>query len=64
MISERLRYLPVRPSDLDDFHRLVQDDHVRRYLLDGHIVPRNWSKERIQESQAVRTPGSRDLVSS
>jgi len=53
MISERLRYWPVRPSDLDDFHRLVQDDHVRRYLLDGQIVPRKWSKERIQSSQAL-----------
>jgi RimJ/RimL family protein N-acetyltransferase len=45
--------LPVRPSDLNDFHRLVEEDHVRRYLLDGHIVPRKWSKERIQESQAL-----------
>jgi RimJ/RimL family protein N-acetyltransferase len=53
MISIRLRYRLVRPSDLDDFHRLVQDDHVRRYLLDGQIVPREWSKERIQSSQVL-----------
>ena len=53
MISERLRYLPVRQSDLDDFHLLTQDDHVRRYLLDGHVVTRNWSEERVQDSQAL-----------
>ena len=53
MKSERLQYLPARPPDLDAFHRLVQDGHVRRYLLDGHIVPRNWSEERVQESQAL-----------
>ena len=29
MKSERLRYWPVKPSFLEDFHRLVQDDHVR-----------------------------------
>ena len=53
MTSERLRYQLVRPSDLDAFHRLVQDDHVRRYLLDGRIVPRKWSEERVQESKVL-----------
>ena len=28
-LSERLRYRPVEPADLDAFHRLVQDEHVR-----------------------------------
>ena len=51
--SERLRYQPVRSSDLDAFHRLVQDEHVRRYLLDGCIVSRKWSEERLQDSQAL-----------
>ena len=53
MTSERLQYWPVQLPDLNDFHRLVQDDHVRRYLLDGHIVPRKWSEEQIQYSQAL-----------
>ena len=53
MTSERLQYQPVRSSDLDAFHRLVQDERVRRYLLDGHIVPREWSEERIQDSQTL-----------
>jgi RimJ/RimL family protein N-acetyltransferase len=53
MMSERLRYQPIRSCDLDAFHRLVQDEHVRRYLLDGHIVPREWGEERIQDSQTM-----------
>jgi len=38
---------------LDDFHRLVQDEHVRRYLMDGQIFPREWSEQRIIESAAL-----------
>lgn len=33
MTSKRLTYQPVTPDRLDDFHSLVQDDHVRRYNL-------------------------------
>jgi ribosomal-protein-alanine N-acetyltransferase len=51
--SERLRYHPVEPGDLDAFHRLVQDEHVRRYMMDGHVFPREWTAERIRESQAL-----------
>lgn len=53
MNSERLRYQPVRTSDLDAFHCLVQDEYVRRYLLDGYIVPREWSEERVQQNEAL-----------
>lgn len=53
MTSERLRYHPVEPAHLDAFHRLVQDEHVRRYLMDGTIFPRDWSEERIRDSQAL-----------
>jgi RimJ/RimL family protein N-acetyltransferase len=35
---------------LDQFHALVQDDHVRRYLMDGELFPREWSEERVRES--------------
>ena len=54
MTSEKHRYQPVSSSDLDAFHHLLQDEHVRRYLLDGHIVPREWSEELIQDSQTLR----------
>lgn len=53
MFSERLRYQPVNPASLDAFHSLVQDEHVRQYMMDSNIFPREWSEERIQESQAL-----------
>ena len=53
MFSERLRYQQVGPADLDAFHRLVQDAHVRRYMMDGNVFPREWSAERIRESQSL-----------
>jgi RimJ/RimL family protein N-acetyltransferase len=52
-LSERLRYVPVAAATLDEFHALVQDAHVRRYLMDGHIFPREWSAARIRESEAL-----------
>ena len=53
MLSARLRYQPVEPANLDAFHGLVQDKHVRRYMMDGNVFPREWSAERIRESQAL-----------
>jgi RimJ/RimL family protein N-acetyltransferase len=53
MHSERLTYQPVEPAALDAFHALVQDEHVRRYLMDGNVFDRTWTVERIRESQAL-----------
>lgn len=50
MTSERLTYQPVTLARLDDFHSLVQDDHVRRYLMDGQVFPREWSEQRVRDS--------------
>ena len=50
MMSERLEYRPVTTATLDDFHRLVQDDHVRRYLMDGELFPREGSEQRVRDS--------------
>jgi [ribosomal protein S5]-alanine N-acetyltransferase len=50
MTSERLTYLPLSLAMLDDFHALVQDDHVRRYLMDGGLFPREWSEQRVRDS--------------
>lgn len=52
MVSERLRYRPVEVTDVDAFHRLVQDEHVRRYLMDGTVFPREWSADRMRDSEA------------
>jgi ribosomal-protein-alanine N-acetyltransferase len=51
--SERLQYQPVRHATLEAFHGLVQEEHVRRYLMDGQILPLEWSERRIRESEAL-----------
>jgi RimJ/RimL family protein N-acetyltransferase len=51
--SPRLRYEPLTIDRLDRFHSLVQDAHVRRYLMDGEILPPEWSEERIRDSEAL-----------
>ena len=48
--SPRLTYEPLRLEDLNDFVSLVQDAHVRRYLMDDEIFPRAWCEQRVRES--------------
>ena len=50
MLSERLTYRPLTLEFLDDFHQLVEDAHVRRFLMDGQIFPREWSEQRVADS--------------
>ena len=50
MLSERLQYELLSTATLDDFHALVQDAHVRRYLMDGQVLPRSWSADRVTDS--------------
>jgi ribosomal-protein-alanine N-acetyltransferase len=51
--SKRLGFTPVRGADLDSFHAVVTDAHVRRFLLDGKLQPRSWSEDRIRDSIAL-----------
>lgn len=53
MTSERLSYQPVSPATLDAFHSLIQDAHVRQYLCDGNVFPREWTEERVDDSRAL-----------
>jgi ribosomal-protein-alanine N-acetyltransferase len=53
MQSERLTYRPVEPSDLDGFSSLVQDAHIRRYMMDGLVFPPEWTAAHIRESDAL-----------
>jgi [ribosomal protein S5]-alanine N-acetyltransferase len=53
MMSPRLTYAPVGHADLHELHALVEDDHVRRYLLDGQLFPISWTAERIEESKEL-----------
>lgn len=40
-------------EELDAFHRLVVDPHVRRYLMDGTVFPPAWTAARIRDSDAL-----------
>ena len=51
--SERLRYAPLGPDDLRAFHGLIQDEYVRRYMLDGGVMTEDWSAARIRDSEAL-----------
>ena len=53
MTSPRLVYAPLAASDLDVFHGLVVDEHVRRFLMDGVVYPREWTAERIADSRTL-----------
>jgi RimJ/RimL family protein N-acetyltransferase len=50
--TPRLRCTPLGADDLATFHALVVDEHIRRYLLDGEVLPPAWSAERIADSRA------------
>jgi [ribosomal protein S5]-alanine N-acetyltransferase len=51
--SERLRYAPLGPDDLPAFHGLIQDEYVRRYMLDGQVMAEDWTAARIRDSEAL-----------
>jgi RimJ/RimL family protein N-acetyltransferase len=53
--TKRLLLTPLGEADVDAFHALVVDAHVRRYLLDGQVLPRAWAEEQVSRSQALFT---------
>ena len=53
MRSDRLTYRPVEPADLEALSGLVQDEHVRRYMMDGKLLPPEWSAAQIRASQEL-----------
>jgi RimJ/RimL family protein N-acetyltransferase len=53
LVSPRLRYRKVAAADLDVFHALLVDEHVRRYLLDGQVVPREAAADEIAASERL-----------
>jgi hypothetical protein len=56
--SPRLDYTPVSAAALDDFHALVRDPHVRRYLMDDTELPPEWSAARIADSERCSSGGA------
>src|SRR5690606_27470157 len=51
--SQRLVYRRLTGADLDAFHRLAVDPHVRRHLLDGQVMSREWADAEITGSEAL-----------
>jgi RimJ/RimL family protein N-acetyltransferase len=51
--SERLTYRPLAAGDLDAFAGLVQDAHIRRYMMDGQVLPASWAATKIAVSAAL-----------
>jgi ribosomal-protein-alanine N-acetyltransferase len=51
--SERLSYRPVTAADLPAFHGLVEDEHIRRYMMDGNVFPPSWTAGHIRHSEEL-----------
>lgn len=46
-------YEPMTATHADAFHALCSDEHVRRYLLDGAVLPLAWAEAEIERSLAL-----------
>lgn len=56
--SPRLTYRRLATADLEAFHALATDPHVRRFLLDGAVVDRAWcSAERARSDELFTSHG-------
>lgn len=51
--SERLHYRRLSAADVEAFHSLIVDQHVRRFLLDGLTMDRDWSVGQVAASDAL-----------
>jgi RimJ/RimL family protein N-acetyltransferase len=52
LVTARLTLTPLAPADLPVFHGLVTDAHVRRFMMDGQVLPESWAAARIDASVA------------
>ena len=52
ILTPRLRLTPLAPIDLAAFHALVTDPHIRRYMMDGEVLPLEWAAQQIDASLA------------
>ncbi len=51
--SPRLEYRRLTESELDEFHALAVDAHIRSYMFDGVEVERGWADEALAASDAL-----------
>ena len=50
MQSARLSYQSLELQDVERFHAMLTDPFIRRYLMDGEVVPESWVEAKIHES--------------
>lgn len=50
LLTPRLELAPLTREGAAPFHALVTDPHIRRYLMDGEIVPFEWASKQVDES--------------
>jgi len=48
--SPRLIYRRIGVADFQDFHRLVTEPSIRKYLMDGEVMEESWTMETIETS--------------
>ncbi len=53
LTSQRLSYRRLTERDVDVFHALCLDEHIKRYLLDGEDMPRSWAAAAIDLSEQL-----------
>ena len=56
--TERLWLRPFGLADVDALHAIFATPEVRRYLLDGRVMPRSWVEEVVAQSEADFATGA------
>lgn len=51
--TSRLRLKPILESELNQFHNIITDTYVRKYLCDDKIFSRQQTLEMLQKSQEL-----------
>ena len=51
--TPRLTFSRLSSADVTELLRLAQDEHIRRYLLDGETVERAWCDEQVRASDEL-----------
>jgi ribosomal-protein-alanine N-acetyltransferase len=51
--SERVSLRPLDRADVSELHRIWTDEHVRRFLWDGEILPIAQTQKIVEESERL-----------
>lgn len=63
LVTKRAILRPFHPTDAVELVAVFQDEEVRRFLLDGAVVPPEWVREEITSSAERFSTGSAGLWS-